>query len=88
MSRREEHQDAMLRHLGAIYYQTLYGRATAADVAKAVESVTAEEESDGTSRPPGRWKPGRRGTGQRESPPAYRPVAGPRCHADGRHYRP
>jgi CBS-domain-containing membrane protein len=52
MSRREEHLDAMLRHLGATYYQTLYGHATAADVAKAVESVTAQEESDGTSRPP------------------------------------
>lgn len=52
MSRREEHLDAMLRHLGATYYQTLYGRATAADVAKAVESVTAQEESDGTSQPP------------------------------------
>ena len=52
MSRREEHLDAMLRHLGATYYQTLYGRGTAADVAKAVESVTAQEESDGTSQPP------------------------------------
>ena len=52
MSRREEHLDAMLRHLGATYYQTLYGSGTAADVAKAVESVTAQEESDGTSQPP------------------------------------
>jgi CBS domain-containing protein len=52
MSRREEHLDAMLRHLGATYYQTLYGHGTAADVAKAVESVTAQEESDGTSQPP------------------------------------
>jgi CBS-domain-containing membrane protein len=51
MSRREEHLDAMLRHLGATYYQTLYGQATAADVAKAVDSVTAQEESDGNSRP-------------------------------------
>ena len=46
----------MLRHLGATYYQTLYGRATAADVAKAVESVTAQEES--TAQPAGgRRKP-------------------------------
>jgi CBS domain-containing protein len=52
MSRREAHLDAMLRHLGATYYQTLYGHATAADVAKAVESVTAQEESDGISQPP------------------------------------
>lgn len=51
MSRREEHLDAMLRHLGATYYQTLYGHGTAADVAKAVESVTAEERSGYTARP-------------------------------------
>jgi|CZKT01.1.fsa_nt_gi CBS domain-containing protein len=50
MSRREVHLDAMLRHLGATYYQTLYGQATAADVAKAVESVTAEEGPDGTGK--------------------------------------
>ena len=36
MSRREAHLDAMLRHLGAAYYQTLQGQATAADVAQAV----------------------------------------------------
>jgi CBS-domain-containing membrane protein len=41
MSRREAHFDAMLRHLGAAYYQTLQGRATAADVARAVDAVTA-----------------------------------------------
>jgi CBS domain-containing protein len=52
MSRREAHLDAMLRHLGATYYQTLFGHATAADVAKAVESVTAQEESGGISKPP------------------------------------
>jgi len=51
MTRREEHLDAMLRHLGATYYQTLYGQGTAADVAKAVESVTAEERSNGITRP-------------------------------------
>jgi CBS domain-containing protein len=40
VSRREAHLDAMLRHLGAAYYQTLQGQATAADVAQAVEAVT------------------------------------------------
>jgi CBS domain-containing protein len=52
MTRRDDHLDAMLRHLGATYYQTLFGHGTAADVAKAVESVIAQEESDGTSQPP------------------------------------
>jgi CBS domain-containing protein len=69
MSRREEHFDAMLRHLGATYYQTLYGHATAADVAKAVESVTAEEESDGTGQP---------------SAPGSRAAAGGTAHASPR----
>ena len=43
MTRREEHFDAMLRHLGATYYQTVRGGATAADVARALESVEAED---------------------------------------------
>jgi CBS domain-containing protein len=33
----------MLQHLGAAYYQTLQGQATAADVARAVDAVTAYE---------------------------------------------
>jgi CBS domain-containing protein len=40
VSRREAHFDAMLRHLGAAYYQTLRGEAAAADVTRAVEAVT------------------------------------------------
>jgi CBS domain-containing protein len=43
MSRREAHFDAMLRHLGAAYYQTLQGQATAADVVRAVDAVSAYE---------------------------------------------
>ena len=43
MTRREEHIDAMLRHLGATYYQTVRGGATASDVARALESVEAED---------------------------------------------
>ena len=61
MTRREEHFDAMLRHLGATYYQTIRGSATAADVARALESA---EEADGHGHegpagPParsGRWR--------------------------------
>lgn len=49
MSRSEAHFDAMLRHLGATYYKTIHGDATATDVARALESA---EEQD-TERPHG-----------------------------------
>src|SRR6516162_4900888 len=39
MSRRDAHFDAMLRHLGAAYYDSLHGRAAPADVARAVDSI-------------------------------------------------
>lgn len=42
MSRRDEHLDALLRHVGATYYETVHGDATAFDVAKAVTSVQQE----------------------------------------------
>jgi len=40
VSRRDAYFDAMLRHLGASYYQTLRGEASAAEVARAVEAVS------------------------------------------------
>jgi CBS domain-containing protein len=43
MSRRDTHFDAMLRNLGAAYYQTTQGKAKAADVTRALESVAAED---------------------------------------------
>jgi CBS domain-containing protein len=39
MTRRDDHMDAMLRHLGAAYYESLHGRASAADVARARAAV-------------------------------------------------
>ncbi len=39
MSRRDVHLDAMLRHLGAAYYDSLQGRAVEADVTRAVQQV-------------------------------------------------
>lgn len=39
MTRRDDHLDAMLRHLGAAYYESLHGRASAADVSRALDSV-------------------------------------------------
>lgn len=45
MTRRDTYMDAMLRHLGAAYYESLHGRASAADVARAraaIEECMAE----------------------------------------------
>jgi CBS domain-containing protein len=39
MTRADAHMDAMLRHLGAAYYESLHGRASAADVARARAAV-------------------------------------------------
>jgi CBS domain-containing protein len=39
MPRSDTHLDAMLRHLGAAYYESLHGRATRADVTRALDSV-------------------------------------------------
>ncbi len=43
MSRDEAHLNAMLRELGAAYYQTLHGEGTASDVARAVDAVADAE---------------------------------------------
>lgn len=39
MPRTETHLDGMLRHLGAAYYDSLQGKATQADVTRAVDTV-------------------------------------------------
>ncbi len=46
MIRRDEHLNGMLRHLGAAYYESLHGRASRADVARALDAI---EERDGKS---------------------------------------
>jgi CBS domain-containing protein len=64
MTRRDDHYDAMLKHLGATYYQTLQGRATPSDVARALDSVEREARQRGEraqeEQPPhrtgGRWR--------------------------------
>jgi CBS domain-containing protein len=66
MTRRGDHFDALLRHLGAAYYQTLRGQATPSDVARALDSVAREEERERgaapaaeparRTRPAGRWR--------------------------------
>jgi CBS domain-containing protein len=39
MARTDIHLDAMLRHLGAAYYESLHGRATRTDVTRALDTV-------------------------------------------------
>jgi CBS domain-containing protein len=39
MTRRDTHLDAMLRHLGAAYYDSLHGRAAPSDVTRALDTV-------------------------------------------------
>jgi len=43
MSRRDARLDAVLRQLGAAYYQTLHGHGTPAEVARAVDLVAAAD---------------------------------------------
>jgi CBS domain-containing protein len=49
MTRTDTHLDAMLRHLGAAYYESLHGRAARSDVARALDTV---EERLGEQGPP------------------------------------
>ena len=51
MNRRDALFDAMLRHLGAAYYESLHGRASASDVARAVGTVE-EHVGESPSKPP------------------------------------
>jgi len=46
MTRRDEHLDVLVRHLGAAYYQALHGDGSAAEVTKALEKV-AEAHGEG-----------------------------------------
>jgi CBS domain-containing protein len=61
MTRSDTHLDAMLRHLGAAYYDSLHGRASAADVARAraaVEERLAEQPGSAVRPGSGRAHPG------------------------------
>lgn len=42
MSRNDMHLEAMLRHLGAAYYDSLHGRAASEDVSIALDQVADE----------------------------------------------
>ena len=49
MSRQDEHFDAMLRHLGAAYYQAVQGDGSASEVERALESVKDARKSSGAA---------------------------------------
>ena len=51
MNRRDAHLDAVLRHLGAAYYDSLHGKAAPADVARALDSVATHVGEDPTEQP-------------------------------------
>jgi CBS domain-containing protein len=51
MSRNDAHLDAMLRHLGAAYYDSLHGRAAQADVARALDFVAGHLGEEPPGRP-------------------------------------
>ena len=64
MSRTDMHLDAMLRHLGAAYYESQYGRASRADVARALDTVEEHLAEQEKRRPAGATAPaGRRHRG-------------------------
>lgn len=51
MNRRDTHLDAMLRHLGAAYYQSLHGRAAQAEVDRAVDAVAGHFGEESPQQP-------------------------------------
>ncbi len=62
MTCRDTHLDAMLRHLGAAYYESLHGRASAADVARARTAIEEHlaEQPGAAARPGDARKQGER----------------------------
>jgi CBS domain-containing protein len=51
MNRRDAHLDAVLRHLGAAYYDSLHGKAAPSDVARALDSVAGQVGEEPTVQP-------------------------------------
>jgi CBS domain-containing protein len=64
MARIDIHLDAMLRHLGAAYYESLHGRATRADVTRALNTVEEHLGEVGHRPPSGRHSAHGHGTAQ------------------------
>jgi len=57
MNRRDMHYQAMLRELGAAYYEAVHGRGSTAEVASALQAVAAADEAatDQQQAPPGHF---------------------------------
>lgn len=72
MPRTDIHLDAMLRHLGSAYYEELHGRATRADVTRALDTVEEHLNETGTGRPQGAAHPDREHRAAREADRARR----------------
>lgn len=53
MPRTDVHLDGMLRHLGAAYYESLHGRATKADVVRALDTVEEHLNEQRSATPAG-----------------------------------
>jgi CBS domain-containing protein len=70
MARTDIYLDAMLRHLGAAYYESLHGRATRTDVARALgtveEHLNEHSPHPGPARASAHPHPGRQGTEMRQ----------------------
>jgi CBS domain-containing protein len=58
MPRTDVHFDGMLRHLGAAYYESLHGRATRADVLRALDTVEQHLNEQRPDGPAGERRPG------------------------------
>jgi CBS domain-containing protein len=67
MPRTDIHLDAMLRHLGAAYYESLHGRATRADVTRALDTVEEHLSETGAGGPRGAAHPDREHRAVREA---------------------
>jgi CBS domain-containing protein len=74
MGRDDLHLDAMLRHLGAAYYDSLHGRAAAGDVTRAVDQVAMQMgERSSTAAPRPRRSAGDKPAGEQQAqlPPRH-----------------
>jgi CBS domain-containing protein len=65
MARSDIYLDAMLRHLGAAYYESLHGRANRSDVARAMDTVEEHLNEQAPHPAPAHPQPDRQGNGVR-----------------------
>jgi len=82
MPRTDIHLDAMLRHLGAAYYESLHGRATHADVTRALDTVEEHLNETGAGGPQGPAHPDREHRAAREADGGRHPHGWSRRVAD------